>query len=87
MRVLIRRAQVRRDDTLVLGSLRRDLAAKRLCANGVAAEGLGLADAVNRLFGRVREGSLALPAFLAAAAHQLRPPLASLKNGAELALA
>ncbi len=55
-------------------------------AVGMPAEVLGLVDAVNRLFGRVREGSLAQQAFLANAAHQLRTPLASLKNEAELAL-
>ena len=38
VRVLTRRAQVRRNDTLVLGSLRMDLAAKRLFANSVAVE-------------------------------------------------
>ena len=38
VRVLTRRAQVRRDDTLVLGSLRMDLAAKRVFANSVAVE-------------------------------------------------
>ena len=38
VRVLTRRAQVRRDDTLVLGSLRMDLVAKRLFANGGAVE-------------------------------------------------
>jgi two-component system sensor histidine kinase TctE len=47
----------------------------------------GLVDAVNRLIGRVREGSLAQQAFLADAAHQLRTPLAALKNEAELILA
>ena len=38
VRVLTRRAQVRRDDTLVLGSLRMDLAAKRVFANNMAVE-------------------------------------------------
>ena len=38
VRVLTRRARVRRDDTLVLGSLRMDLAAKRVFANSVAVE-------------------------------------------------
>ena len=56
-------------------------------AAGTPTEVHGLVDAVNRLFGRVGQGSLAQQAFLADAAHQLRTPLASLKNEAELALA
>ena len=57
-----------------------------LNATGTPAEVHGLLDAINRLLARVRDDSLRQQAFLADAAHQLRTPLAVLKNEAELAL-
>lgn len=45
-----------------------------------------LVAALNRLFERLRDASLAQQAFLADAAHQLRTPLTSLKTETELAL-
>jgi len=57
-----------------------------LDATDVPREALPVVDAVNRLFERVRAGSMAQQAFLADAAHQLRTPLATLRTEAELAL-
>ena len=45
-----------------------------------------LLESINRLFGRVRAGSMAQREFLANAAHQLRTPLTALRTEAELAM-
>ena len=51
-----------------------------------AAEIRPLIEAINRLFERLRRASAAQQHFIAAAAHQLRTPLTSLRTEAELAL-